>query len=147
MLHVLQIDNVMQHPGYHATLYALELIVQLHGIPDYITRLADYDCIVRAEKEVVLATNYWQPSNSVNTISSALMKLSKLVGDEERGRIVVKIMWDRGSFSQFIDNHPFVTPEGMEALDLPRPDEIPNIDLQVIVSSAMSCTGLTSTDR
>ena len=66
------------------------------------------------------------------------MKLSKLVGDEEREKIVVKIMWDRGQLSQFIDNHPFVTPEGMEALDLPRPDEIPNLDLQVIVSPALS---------
>lgn len=96
---------------------------------------ADYDCIVRAEREVVLATNYWQPSNSVNKISSALMDLSKLVGEQKREKIVVKIMWDRGQFSQLIDNHPFVTQEGMEALDLPRPDEIPNIDLQVIVRS------------
>lgn len=99
----------------------------------------DYDCIVRAEREVVLATNYWQPSNSVNKISSALMDLSKLVGErKQKEKIVVKIMWDRGQFTQLIDNHPFVTLEGMEALDLPRPDEIPNIDLQVIVSCSAS---------
>lgn len=43
-------------------------------------------------------------------------------------------MWDRGQWSQMVDNHAIVTQEGMEALDLPRPDEIPNIDLEVIVS-------------
>lgn len=86
-----------------------------------------------------MATNYWQPSNSVNKISSALMDLSKLVGErKQKEKIVVKIMWDRGQFTQLIDNHPFVTLEGMEALDLPRPDEIPNIDLQVIVSCSVS---------
>lgn len=95
----------------------------------------DYDCIIRAEKEVVLATNYWQPSNSVNKISSALMDLSKLVGErKQKEKIVVKIMWDRGQFSQMVDNHAIVTQEGREALDLPRPDEIPNLDLEVIVS-------------
>lgn len=51
-------------------------------------------------------------------------------------KIVVKIMWDRGQWSQLVDNHAFVTQEGMEALDLPRPDEIPNIDLQVIVGGS-----------
>jgi hypothetical protein len=97
--------------------------------------ITDYDCIIRAEREVVLATNYWQPSQSVNKISSALMYLSKLAGERRQTeKIVVKIMWDRGQFSQMVDNHARVTEEGMEALDLPRPDEIPNIDLQVIVS-------------
>lgn len=96
---------------------------------------SDYDCIIRAEREVVLATNYWQPSNSVNKISSALMELSKLVGErKQKNKIVVKIMWDRGQFSQMVNNHAHVTPEGMEALDLPRPDEIPNLELEVIVS-------------
>lgn len=100
-------------------------------IPDIMQHY--YDCIIRAEKEVVLATNYWQPSNSVNKISSALIDLSQLLETrEQKEKIVVKIMWDRGQFSQLIDNHAFVTQEGMEALDLPRPDEIPNIELEVI---------------
>lgn len=106
--------------------------------------LTDYDCIIRAEREVVLATNYWQPSNSVNKISSGLMELSKRVGErKQKNKIVVKIMWDRGQLSQLVDNHAHVTLEGMEALDLPRPDEIPNLELEVIVSS--SCSLNTST--
>lgn len=94
-----------------------------------------YDCIVRAEHEVILATNYWQPSNSVDKISQSLKDLSKITGEKQPGKtIVVKIMWDRGQLSQAIDNHAMVDQEGREALKLPKLEEIPNLTLEVIVS-------------
>lgn len=92
----------------------------------------DYDCIVRAEKEVILATNYWQPSNSVNTISDSLRELSRRAGRRGKKQLPVKIMWDRGTLSQLVDNHAMVNQAGREALKLPPLSEIPNLHLEVI---------------
>lgn len=96
-----------------------------------------YDCIVRAQDEVILATNYWQPSNSVDKIANALRELSKRHGkrrafDSTLEPLVVKIMWDRGQLSQAIDNHAMVDQAGREALKLPKLAEIPHLTLEVI---------------
>lgn len=109
------------------------------SIPDIMQHY--YDCIVRAEQEVILATNYWQPSNSVNKIGDGLRELSRRVGSRTRPgsastKLVVKIMWDRGTFSQLWENHAPVNQEGREALKLPKLEEIPNLDLEVIVSAS-----------
>jgi hypothetical protein len=93
-----------------------------------------YDCIVLAEKEVILATNYWQPSNSVDKISAGLIELSKRAGARGQKNFVVKIMWDRGTLSQLYENHAHVNQEAREELKLPKLKEIPNLNLEVIVS-------------
>jgi hypothetical protein len=41
-----------------------------------------------------------RPSDSVNAISNSLRELSKLVEARKGEKIVVKIMWDRGSPKQ-----------------------------------------------
>lgn len=57
------------------------------------------NCIVRAQNEVFLATNYWIHSNSSTIITDALRELSARA--EQRGsRVVVKLMYDRGSLGQ-----------------------------------------------
>lgn len=89
--------------------------------------------IVRAEKEVILATNYWQNSVASKYITNAMKELSRRAG--ERGeRIVFKLEYDRGSPKQLIDNHYFVQEKEQlgKAVNLPSKDEIPNIDLQVM---------------
>lgn len=89
--------------------------------------------IVRAEKEVILATNYWQNSVASKYITNAMRELSRRAG--ERGeRIVFKLEYDRGSPKQFINNHyPVPQKEYMgKAVDIPAPEDIPNIDLQVV---------------
>ena len=91
-----------------------------------------YDCIVLAKQEVILATNYWQPSNSVDKISNSLRELSKRAAARGQKNLPVKIMWDRGELSQAVDNHAMVNQEGREALKLPKLDEIPNLILEVI---------------
>jgi hypothetical protein len=57
------------------------------------------NCIVRAQKEVFLATNFWIYSDASLIITNALRELSKRAG--ERGdKVVVKIIYDRGSMKQ-----------------------------------------------
>lgn len=101
-----------------------------HSIPDIMQHY--YDCIVLAKQEVILATNYWQPSNSVDKISNSLRELSKRAGARGQKDLVVKIMWDRGQLSQAVDNHAMVDQEGREALNLPKLDDIPNLTMEVI---------------
>jgi phosphatidylserine/phosphatidylglycerophosphate/cardiolipin synthase-like enzyme len=89
--------------------------------------------IVSAEKEVILATNYWQNSVASKYITNAMKELSRRAG--ERGdKIVFKLEYDRGSPKQLLEPH-YVVPE-KEALGksvaLPHPDEIPNLELEVI---------------
>ena len=102
------------------------------SIPDIMQHY--YDCIIRAEREVILATNYWQPSNSVDKITSGLIELNRRAGLRGQKNLPVKIMWDRGTFSQLTDNHAMVDQPGREELKLPKLDEIPNLTLEVIVS-------------
>jgi hypothetical protein len=89
--------------------------------------------IVRAEKEVILATNYWQNSVASKYITNAMKELSRRAG--ERGdRIVFKLEYDRGSPKQLLENHYMVKEKEYlgKAVALPAPEDIPNLDLQVI---------------
>ena len=62
-------------------------------LPDLCRHMAN--CIVRAEKEVFLATNYWIFSDASTLITNALRELSRRAG--ERGeKVVVKVLYDRG---------------------------------------------------
>ncbi|WVN87683.1 uncharacterized protein L203_102871 [Cryptococcus depauperatus CBS 7841] len=99
-------------------------------IPDIIQHYRDV--IIRAEKEVFLATNYWQPSHSVNTITSSLRDLSARVIKNGRPKIVVKIMYDRGSFKQLWNAHAPVDSNDWAPLDLPRKEEIQGLDMEII---------------
>lgn len=89
--------------------------------------------IVRAEKEVILATNYWQNSIASKYVTDAMRELSRRAG--ERGvKIVFKMEYDRGSPKQLLDNHYAVSQKEYtgKAVGIPPPEEIPNIDLQII---------------
>ncbi|KAG9238503.1 hypothetical protein BJ875DRAFT_40619 [Amylocarpus encephaloides] len=100
-------------------------------VPDIMRHMSNL--IVRAEKEVVLATNYWQNSIASKYITNAMKELSNRAS--ARGeRIVFKLEYDRGSAKQVLDNHMEVTEEEYlgKAISLPTKNEIPNLDLQVI---------------
>ncbi|GAA5983494.1 hypothetical protein JCM10908_000308 [Rhodotorula pacifica] len=99
-------------------------------IPDIMQHYKD--CIVLAEKEVFLVTNYWQPSDSVNTVASGLRELNRRVGERNGQKIVVKIMWDRGAVPQLWHNHVPVTPKTWIPLGVPDPAEVPNLSIQVV---------------
>ncbi|KZT34488.1 hypothetical protein SISSUDRAFT_1009878, partial [Sistotremastrum suecicum HHB10207 ss-3] len=99
-------------------------------IPDIMRHYADL--IVRAEKEVFLATNYWEPSHSASIVADSLRELSKRVGQRQGEKVVVKLMYDRGTPSQAINNHAVVKPDAWSKVGLPTEDEIPNIDFEVV---------------
>jgi phosphatidylserine/phosphatidylglycerophosphate/cardiolipin synthase-like enzyme len=89
--------------------------------------------IVRAEREVFFITCSWSPSVAQRLIKDALIELSRRAG--ERGqRVVVKMMYDKASAANIIDAHQLVKPAAYsgEKILLPKPEEIPNIDLEVI---------------
>ncbi|KAI0013055.1 IQ calmodulin-binding motif protein [Xylariaceae sp. FL0662B] len=100
-------------------------------IPDIVRHMSNL--IVRAEQEVVLATNFWQNSAAARYIVNAIRELSRRAGD--RGaRVVIKIIYDRGSPKQLLEPH-YVVPEceyTARAVGLPAPDDIPNVDLEVM---------------
>ncbi|KAI1143088.1 IQ calmodulin-binding motif protein [Hypoxylon sp. FL0543] len=100
-------------------------------IPDIVRHMSNL--IVRAKKEVFLATNFWQNGAASKYITNAIRELSRRAG--ERGtKIVMKIIYDRGSPKQVFEPH-YMVPESEytgSAVALPASHEIPNIDLQVI---------------
>ncbi|KAI0175814.1 hypothetical protein GGR52DRAFT_589583 [Hypoxylon sp. FL1284] len=99
-------------------------------IPDIVRHMSNL--IVRAEKEVYLATNFWQNSVASKYITDALRELSRRAG--ERGAtVVVKVIYDRGSPRQLLEPH-YAVPESeytAAAVGLPPRHEIPHVDLQV----------------
>jgi hypothetical protein len=101
-------------------------------LPDLCRHMAN--CIARAEKEVFLGTNFWIYSDASTLVTNAFRELSRRAG--ERGcKVVVKVLYDRGSPQQLFDNHlsvgekQYADPTGK--VRLPPASEIPNIDLQV----------------
>lgn len=67
------------------------------SIPDIVRHMSN--CIVRAEREVYLATNFWQASDPARLITNAFKELSRRAG--ERGnKVVIKVIYDRGNAKQ-----------------------------------------------
>ncbi|KAI9683660.1 MAG: hypothetical protein M1829_004965 [Trizodia sp. TS-e1964] len=99
-------------------------------VPDICKHMSNV--IARAQKEIILATNYWQNSDASKIITNSMKELSRRAG--ERGeRVVMKVIYDRGSPKMFIENHQIVSESEYTGKNvaLPSPAEIPNIDLQV----------------
>ena len=90
------------------------------------------DLIVRAETEILLATNYWEPSASSSIIADSLRKLSKRVEARGGAKVVMKLMYDRGNVKQVINNRVVVKPMYWSRIGLPTEDEIPGVSLEVI---------------
>ena len=88
--------------------------------------------IARAEKEVFFATNFWMASESSQLITDSLIELSRRAEDRGR-RVVVKLMYDRGSLKQVVDNHLIMKEQDYTttAVKLPPAQDIPFIDLEV----------------
>lgn len=105
----------------------------LSVIPDIMQHY--YDCIVLAKREVLLATNYLQKSDSQRTICAALKELSHRVGERNQAeKVVVKLIYDRGNWKQVFKNHQSVKPNtsAWDEVGLPSLDDIPNLQLEVI---------------
>ncbi|PWN26004.1 hypothetical protein BDZ90DRAFT_206467, partial [Jaminaea rosea] len=124
--------------------------------PDIIEHYCD--CIVAAKREVILLTNYWQGGKNVQRIADALRELSKRVGERIQAgqtkkasekdlpvgtattqaapleKIVVKVMWDRGpqTLADLFRCRKPVPPSMWESNGLPRKDEIPHLDMEIL---------------
>ncbi|KAK4159842.1 hypothetical protein QBC43DRAFT_293598 [Cladorrhinum sp. PSN259] len=100
-------------------------------MPDIARHMANV--IARAEKEVFLATNYWQNSVASRYITNALKELDRRAG-ERASKVVVKIIYDRGSPKQLFEPHYLVGEKEFTGanVNLPHPSEIPNIEMQVM---------------
>lgn len=105
--------------------------IALTRIPDIIQH--HYDCIVRAEHEVFLATNFWQASKSATKICDALRELSRRA--EQRGRkAVVKMMYDRANLKMLTESHLLVSESEWtrEEVLLPQASEMPWVDFELV---------------
>ncbi|CAG8188807.1 unnamed protein product [Penicillium salamii] len=100
-------------------------------LPDLCRHLAN--CIVRAEHEVFLGTNFWIHSDASTLITNAIRELSKRAGESGR-KVVMKMIYDRGDPRQAWDNRLNVKEDQYVGgkVRLPAASEIPNVDLQVI---------------
>jgi phosphatidylserine/phosphatidylglycerophosphate/cardiolipin synthase-like enzyme len=61
-----------------------------------------------------------------------LRDLSASVVKSGRPPVIVKLMYDRGSWEQLWNSHAPVAPEKWATIDLPTQKEVPGIDLEVI---------------
>ena len=78
-----------------------------------------------------------RPSNSVNTISQSLRELSAIILKSGRPKVIVKIMYDRGSWEQLWNAHAPVNPDEWAPLDLPTREEVKGLDMEVVVSTCV----------
>ncbi|KAK4228554.1 minor cardiolipin synthase ClsB [Podospora fimiseda] len=100
-------------------------------MPDIVRHMSNV--IARAEREVFLATNYWQDSVASKYITNALRELNLRAG-HRRTKVVVKIIYDRGSPKQLFEPHYLVGEKEYTGtnVNLPHPSEVPNLEMQVM---------------
>jgi hypothetical protein len=113
--------------GSHGTM-PLTVIAPLTDVMRHTANL-----IVRAQKEVFLVTCSWAPSVAQRLIRGALIELSRRAG--QRGeRVIVKVMYDKAGPANAVNPHQNIKPKSYTAksIDLPSPEEIPNIDMEVV---------------
>lgn len=92
-----------------------------------------YDCIVEAQSEVLLLTNYWQGGKNVDKIAAAFRELNRR--SAERGAtVVVKIMWDRGprKLADLFRKRKSVNGREWEDNGLPLPTEVPQLKIEIL---------------
>ncbi|KAF9294033.1 hypothetical protein BGZ88_004565, partial [Linnemannia elongata] len=113
--------------GSHGTV-PLTVIAPLADIMRHCSNM-----IVRAEREVFFVTCSWSPSFAQRLIKDALIELSRRAGVKGQ-KVVVKMMYDKATTANAIHPHRVIKPEvhSGEKIQLPKPEEIPNLDLEVI---------------
>ncbi|OIW31905.1 hypothetical protein CONLIGDRAFT_572063 [Coniochaeta ligniaria NRRL 30616] len=123
-------EVAMVSPSLMGSCGTLPLTI-ISTVPDIARHMSNL--IARAEREVYLATNYWQNGIASKFLTDAMKELSRRAG--QRGtKIIMKIIYDRGSPRQMFEPHFLVSEKTYtgKAVGLPHPHEIPHIDLEVI---------------
>ncbi|ROT40726.1 phospholipase D active site-containing protein [Sodiomyces alkalinus F11] len=126
-----RLDQAVVSPSLMGTSGTVPLTI-ISTTPDIARHMSNL--IVRAEKEILLFTNYWQNGVAATFLTNALRELSRRVGAERRSKVVVKLMYDRGSLKQFLDPHHEVAERDFtdRQVALPRRSDIPHLDLHVM---------------
>ncbi|CAF1352428.1 unnamed protein product [Rotaria sordida] len=97
-------------------------------IPDIMQHY--YHCIIHAQKEILLATSYWEKGESVNIIGKALRVLNKRAKIENR-YVIVKLIRDNATKENIKHYHNFLPLNKWSHDNIPLPEEIPNILLEI----------------
>lgn len=89
--------------------------------------------IASAEREVFFVTCSWSPSLAQRLIRGALLELSRRAGTRGQ-RVRAHFMYDSAGISNLSDSHARVKQASYtgKSVGLPAPDEIPNVDLEVM---------------
>ncbi|KAL7791862.1 hypothetical protein V8C37DRAFT_381574 [Trichoderma ceciliae] len=123
------LSSVVSPPlmGSHGTIP----LTAIAPLVDIIRHVANV--IVRAEKEVIFITCNWSPSVAQRLVKNALIELSRRAGERNQ-RVVVKLMYDKATAASALDPHQRVSPATYtsKAIQLPAPEEIPNLDMEVV---------------
>ncbi|KAI9897785.1 hypothetical protein N3K66_007641 [Trichothecium roseum] len=90
--------------------------------------------IARAESDVFFVTCTWSPSVAQRLIRNALLELNRRVGERGGRRVVVKIMFDQAGAAHAVESHQLIKPSAYasKSIQLPAPEEVPNIDIELI---------------
>lgn len=129
------LDAVQQKPEsavISPSLFATSGVVPLSVIsiiPDIMKQYAD--CIVASTKEVLIATNAWEPGRSVEIVVKALRELNALCFIENR-KVYVKILMDAASLRNAVQSRYARPPESWSDISLPEASEIPCLDMEVL---------------
>jgi hypothetical protein len=103
-------------------------------IPDIMCHY--YHVIVHAQKEILLATGWWEKGEAANMIGKALRDLSKLAVQEKR-HVIVKLMIDHPSPANLAHFHTILPPSKWARFDIPTPDELPSISMEINIYHRM----------
>ncbi|OAQ99609.1 hypothetical protein LLEC1_04887 [Akanthomyces lecanii] len=89
--------------------------------------------IASAEREVFFVTCSWSPSLAQRLIRGALLELSRRAGTRNQ-RVKAHFMYDSAGLANLSDSHARVKQGSYtgKSIGLPAPDEIPNVDLEVM---------------
>ncbi|KAJ6259597.1 hypothetical protein Dda_5235 [Drechslerella dactyloides] len=101
-------------------------------IPDIMRHYANL--IIRAQKSIIIATNFWAASNASHIITDALKELSKRRLEVGLPPVDVKILYDRGNLKQTVKNHVDVNEKEYngDKVQIPRQEEVQGLTLQVV---------------
>jgi len=92
------------------------------------------ECILTAEREVILSAGFWKNGASVDAVHDMLVELNNNISQNpNRSKVVVKILWDRGyprggsfKFNAKVDQKKW------PKLRVPSFHEVPNLKIEVL---------------
>lgn len=108
-----------------SAVFPLTIISTIPDIMQHYSR-----CILKAEKEILLATNYWQKSRTSQILTDALRELNRRAARENR-HVVVKILIDHPTKENLWNHHSILPESKWSEYGFPPSSEIENLSLEI----------------